>query len=202
MPTLDVPEARVLVDYFADPNGSRWHWRGLLRSLAQSDGGDAGFRRRPTTGEGRDSRILCDQRDGDGRPFLLFSLVLSLVREAAYEFWPIQGPRAAKEYLSAIRQLAAGGFLEFHADWVKASGVGEKSSAAREHKFLLDLLRLLDYAGLESLVESAVDGSRAAIVPKLTQWLGGSHKSEAFVLKQMRLWSEEQAASKKRTGDK
>ena len=201
------------------------------------DKGEEGFRRRLTTGPGRDPRILSDHRDADGRRFLAFALVLSLVREAVYDFWPIQGPRAVKEYLNSIRQLGAGGFLEYHADWVKTSGVGEKSAAAREHRFLLDLLRLLvqwdqldptslasselivrrlvqievackknpktpDYSGLEGLLESAVDGSGAAVVPKLSQWLGESQKNEAFVLKQMRLWSEEQSAAKKRAGDK
>ena len=47
-----------------------------------------------------------------------------------------------------------------------------------------------DYTGLEGLLESAVDGSGAAVVPKLSQWLGESQNNEAFVLKQMRLWSE------------
>ena len=200
------------------------------------DGRQDGFRRRLTTGHGRDVRLLGDERDSDGRRFLSFAAILSLVKEASFEFWPIQGPRSVRDYINAIRQLGAGGFLEFHADWVKTSGVGEKSGSAREHRFLLDLLRLMvqwdqldatslasaelvvrrlvqielavkknpktpDYGGLEGLLESAVDGSGAAVLPKLSQWLGEHQKNEAFVLKQMRLWSEEQEVAKKRTKD-
>jgi len=193
------------------------------------------FRRRLRAGPARDHRVLADYRENDGRPYLQFALILSLVKELVFPHWPIQGPRSVKDYILAIRALGAGGFLEFHADWVKTSGVGEKSAAAREHKFLLDLLRLMvqfdqldptclasaellvrrvvqielackknaktpDYTGLECLLETAVDGSGAAVLPKLSKWIGDTQSQEAFVLKQMRLWSEEKATAAKRKG--
>ena len=210
-------------------------WLCACKAL-ESDVDADGFRRRLRAGPGRDVRVLADERESDGRPYLQFALILSLVKELGFAHWPIQGPRSVKDYIVAIRALGAGGFLEFHADWVKTSGVGEKSAAAREHRFLLDLLRLMvqfdqldptclssaellvrrvvqielavkknaktpDYAGLECLLETAVDGSGAAVLPKLSKWIGETQQQEAFVLKQMRLWSEEKATASKRKGN-
>ena len=33
MPTLDIPERQLLVDYFKDPNGFIWHHRLLLKHV-------------------------------------------------------------------------------------------------------------------------------------------------------------------------
>ena len=57
-----------------------------------------------------------------------------------------------------------------------------------------------DYTGLECLLETAVDGSGAAVLPKLSKWTGETQQSEASVLKQMRLWSKEKVAAAKRKG--
>ena len=210
------------------------NWVSAAKSV-DTDGDAEGFKRRLRNGRGRDPRTLADSRESDGRPYLQFALVLGLVKELVMQHWPIQGPRSVKDYIVAIRALGAGGFLEFHADWIKTSGVGEKSAAAREHRFLLDLLRLMvqydqldatclasgellvrrvvqielavkkngktpDYTGLECLMETAVDRSGAAVLPKLSKWIGETQSQEAFVLKQMRLWSEEKTASAKRKG--
>ena len=118
------------------------NWISVRRSI-EEDKDASGFRRRMLAGPGHDPCILGDIRDTDGRRFLQFALVFSLIKEAAMEHWHIQWPRSVKDYVGAIRALGAGSFLEFHADWVKTSGVGDKSASAREHRFLLDLLRLL-----------------------------------------------------------
>jgi hypothetical protein len=196
-----------------------------------------GFRRSFHNGKGRDPRLLADERDKDGRRFLSLLTALSLIQEYAWPHWPIDGPRAAKEFLNAIRGGGIISFLDYHTEWVKACGVGEKSGIAREHRFLLEFLRLLvqwdqlditslagaelvvrrifqietavkknprqpDFEGLEYLLETAVDSSGGAVMPQITKWLGENQRNDAFVLKQMRLWSEEKTAATKRKGAK
>ena len=174
------------------------------------------FRRRLLSRPERDPQILSNQCDTDGRRFLQFALVLSVVKEFAFTHWPIQRPRSIKDYITAIRAIGAGGFLEFHSDWIKSSNVDKKSAAAWEHRFLLDLLQLLvqfdqldptslasgelvvrrlvqielavkknpknpDCTGLESLLESAVDGSCAAVMPELSKWLGENQKQKEIL---------------------
>ena len=55
-----------------------------------------------------------------------------------------------------------------------------------------------DYEGLEFLLETAVDSSGAAVLPRISKWLGEVQHKEAFTLKQMHLWSEERASLEKR----
>ena len=116
--------------------------------------------------------------------------------------------------------------LEYHHDWVRNSAVAEKSALCREHKFLLEVLRMLieydqidptclggvellvrriyqleiavdrnpkhpEFDGLEALVETSTKSTGSANVPSMAKWFSEHQKSEAFILKQMRLWSEE-----------
>ena len=82
-------------------------WISVRRST-EEDNTPAGFRRRMLSGPGRDPGILADTCDSDGRRFIQFALVFSLLKETAMEHWPIQGPRSVKDYFGAIRALASG----------------------------------------------------------------------------------------------
>jgi hypothetical protein len=101
------------------------------------------FARRFHSGAGRDSRIMADSRDSDGRRFLPVLDIVKLLREAPFKHWPIDGPRTVREFMLAVRASGIEGFISYHNEWLKKSGVGEKSNAGREHRFLLEVLRLL-----------------------------------------------------------
>ena len=73
-------------------------WISVRRSTEEEKDA-AGFRRRLLSGPGRDPRILADTCDSDGRRFIEFGLVFSLLKESAMVHWPIQGPRSVKDYL-------------------------------------------------------------------------------------------------------
>ena len=101
------------------------------------------FKRKFHSGPGRDFRILSDQRDPDGRKFLAFASILLLLCEMAWPHWPISGPRSVREFLLAVRAAGHTALLDYHNEWIKASGVNEKAAFAREHRFLLEVFRLL-----------------------------------------------------------
>ena len=87
----------------------------------------------------------------------------------------MDGPRTVKEFLLALRSAGYSGMLEFHHDWVRNSSVVEHP----------------EFDGLEALAETSTKSTGSANVPSMAKWFSVHQKSEAFVLKQMRLWSEE-----------
>lgn len=52
-----------------------------------------------------DLRTIGDHRDGSGKRYIDFKDGLNLLRETTFDDWPFVGPRAVKEYLSAIRDV-------------------------------------------------------------------------------------------------
>ena len=48
-----------------------------------------------------------------------------------------------------------------------------------------------DFDGVDALVETSTKSSGSFNVPSMAKWFSEHQKSEAFVLKQMRLWNEE-----------
>ena len=119
---------------------------GEWTTAAREESGEPGresFVRRFHSGAGRDFRIMSDVRDSDGRRFLPVLDIVKLLREAPFKHWPIDGPRTAREFMLAVRASGIEGFISYHNEWLKKSGVGEKSNAGREHRFLLEVLRLL-----------------------------------------------------------
>ena len=55
-----------------------------------------------------------------------------------------------------------------------------------------------DFDGLDALAETSTKASGAVNVPSMAKWFGEHQKSEAFVLKQMRLLSEEKKEQSKK----
>jgi hypothetical protein len=53
----------------------------------------------------------------------------------------LDGPRVVREFFVALRSSGFSGLSDYHHEWVRNSGIGEKSAICREHKFLLELLR-------------------------------------------------------------
>ena len=101
------------------------------------------FKRGYHSGPGRDGRIMGDQRDPDGRKFLSLAAVMPLLLETSWPHWPIAGPRSVKEFLLAVRAAGHTALLDYHNEWVKSSGVNDKAAFVREHRLILEVLRLL-----------------------------------------------------------
>ena len=209
-------------------------WTQARRETPDTVGEDS-FCRQFHSGPGRDKRVMSDTRDPDGRRFIALSAILPLLMEIVWPQWPIAGPRSVKEFLLAVRAAGQMALLDYHNEWVKSSGVAPGAAHTREHRFILEVLRLLlqyvqvdasslagcellcrrlyqielavrkapknpDFAGLEFLLETAVDSSGGAVLPSIAKWLGETQHKEAFTLKQMRLWSEEKASLEKHKG--
>ena len=190
------------------------------------------FRARYHSGAGRDKRILTDTRDANGRRHISLVSCIPLLCQLVQTFWPVDGPRSVREFLVALRSAGYSGLIEYHHDWVRNSGIGDKSSACREHRLLLEILRMLmefdqldvsslggtellvrriyqieiavernskqpDFDGLDALLETNLKSSGAINVAGISKWFSEHQKSEAFVLKQMRLWAEEKKEANK-----
>ena len=80
---------------------------------------------------------------------------MPLLLETAWAHWPISGPRSVREFMLAVRAAGHTSLLEYHNEWVRSSGANEKASFSREHRFLLEVLRLL-------LQYDQIDGSSLA----------------------------------------
>ena len=129
-------------------------WTSARRERPDAAGKDA-FARPFHSGPGRDKRIMSDSRDPDGRRFLALSSILPLLLEVQWPQWPIAGPRSVREFLLAVRAAGHTALLEYHNEWVRTSGVSEKAAFTREHRFLLEVVRLM-------LQFDQVDGSSLA----------------------------------------
>ena len=207
-------------------------WTHARREAPPVSGREA-FIRAYHSGPGRDKRLMGDVRDPDGRRFMPLATIMPLLLEHVWPAWPISGPRSVREFLVAVRAAGHTALSEYHNEWIRTSGVSDKAAFAREHKFLLDLLRVFlqydqvdasslagcelllrriyqiemavrrspkapDFEGLEFLMETAVDGTGAAVLPSIAKWVGETQHKEAFTLKQMRLWAEEKASLERR----
>ena len=84
-----------------------------------------------------------DSRDTDGRRFLPVLDIAKLLREAPCKHWPVDGPRTAREFMLAVCASGIEGLIRYRSEWPKKPGIGEKSNASREHRFLLEVLLLL-----------------------------------------------------------
>ena len=100
------------------------------------------FMRKFRVGAGRDPRLAGDRESDDGRRYVSFNDLFGLLGEHKWKAWPIQGPRAVKEFMAVLRAAGYESFQAYHADWIKRSGVGSQAGVAREHGFLCELLRL------------------------------------------------------------
>ncbi|CAK0905984.1 unnamed protein product, partial [Prorocentrum cordatum] len=145
-------------------------------------------------GDGRDPRIVGDERGPDGGRFIDFRDSVRRMKEATIPAgWQLQGKRAAKE--------------EHHATWLRRSGVAERSDVAREHHMICVALRMKqqfdqpdlfniaaaeylirrlkqleaaarknprapDFEGLELILDAAVDDTGGMVLPEFDGRVG------------------------------
>ena len=185
-------------------------------------------------GDEGDLRLLGNHRDSSGARHLPLSFAVGLMRESTFDDWKYMGPRAAKEYVTAVRD-GPGDLTSYHHQWAKRSGVNEYSSVAHDHKVLTETLRAAimvdqidisnlqsfelivrrliqheiavsrnpqhpDYSGLDVVMQAPTKASGQASVAAFTEYITGQMKDQANILKQSRLWKEEQTHAHKRDG--
>lgn len=74
--------------------------------------------------------------------FLEFRAAVSAMQpEAEPGPWYFDGPRAAAEFLTQVRE-GAGSVTSYHAEWIRLSGVHEGGAQAHKHRSLCELVRL------------------------------------------------------------
>ncbi|CAJ1457386.1 unnamed protein product [Effrenium voratum] len=88
-----------------------------------------------------DLRLLGDHRDSQGKRSLTLREASALFRTTSFQDWPMQGPRATVEFLSAILK-GPGDMASYHLQWLKASGVSQYGAIAHEHRVICECLRL------------------------------------------------------------
>ena len=113
--------------------------------------------------ESADVRVLGDHRDQSGKKVLDLKEAVALMKAPADPEFPIAGVRAAKEFHEAVA-ASAGGFLHYHAEWVRLSGVSRKASAAHIHRGLCEALRLMHSF-------DQLDVSALAVGEHLSRWV-------------------------------
>lgn len=114
-------------------------WEAYLARLASS--------------KSHDARLLGDERDPDGVRHMPFREAVLRSKEV-----PIVGfllPRAARELQVSTRDSGQDSYDEHAAQWVRRSGVPERSSATREHRAVSIALRLFQTFDQVDLANSA-----------------------------------------------
>ena len=86
-----------------------------------------------------------------------------LMKEPNDSDFPIAGVRAAKEFHLSVA-ASTGGFLTYHSEWLRLSGVSKKFSAVHVHRALCEALRLMRSY-------DQVDASTLATGEHLTRWM-------------------------------
>ena len=92
-------------------------------------------------GADQDIRLVGDHRDAGGRRHLELRDALALYRSTPFKDWNLPGPRAVREWLSSVVD-GPGNLTSYHHEWIRMSGVSETTSAAHEHRVLVEALRL------------------------------------------------------------
>ena len=88
-----------------------------------------------------DLRLLGNHRAADGTRVLQLRDAVPLMKQSDFEDWRLPGPRAAREWLAAVRD-SAGDLLTYHQEWVRRSGVAESSAVTHVHFVLCEVMRL------------------------------------------------------------
>ena len=132
--------------------------------------------------------------------------------------FPIAGVKAAKEFHVSVA-ASAGGFLSYHSEWLRLSGVSKKASAVHVHRALCEALRLMhsydqvDASALASgehltrwMIQTELAVERNPMQPdytgldivdgtartaKFTEWVSSRLKERASLWKQERLYQQE-----------
>eukprot|EP00438_Fugacium_kawagutii_P008463 Skav230205 [mRNA] locus=scaffold2443:264867:266063:+ [translate_table: standard] len=113
-----------------------------------------------------DMRLLGNFKDSSGKKKLDLLSAVGLMKggaaSAVDEDFPIHGVRAAKEFHDAVGG-GSGGFIPYHEQWLRLSGVGKRSSAAHIHRGVCECLRLLH-------TYDQIDASTTAVGEHLSRW--------------------------------
>ena len=107
------------------------------------------------SGEGKDDRLTGDFRDSAGKRHADFRSSTDRMKEIKIAGWPLRGERATAEAVLSLRDTGQTSWDDHHTTWVKRSGVGDKSSAAREHRSICVSLRLMQQHDQLNLVNVA-----------------------------------------------
>jgi hypothetical protein len=87
-----------------------------------------------------DARLIGDHRDAQGRRFISFQQGLDLMTSVEMTDWPVTGPRACMELLTAIRE-GTSDLTTYHLQWSRNSGVSSFATCLHEHRCICDYLR-------------------------------------------------------------
>ena len=79
--------------------------------------------------EGADVRLLGDHRDAAGKKQLDLRQAVTLMKDPVDGDFPIAGVKAAKEFHVSVA-ASAGGFLSYHSEWLRLSGVSKKGQCS------------------------------------------------------------------------
>ena len=109
-----------------------------------------------------DVRLLGDHRDAGGKKVLALKDAVTLMKLPVDPEFPIAGVRAAKEFHEAVA-ASTEGFLTYHSEWLRLSGVSRKASASHIHRAICEALRLMHSY-------DQVDASALAVGEHLCRW--------------------------------
>ena len=195
-----------------------------------SDGGLAAWRDSKQQAD-TDIRLCPPHHDFNGRRYIDLREAVPKLRETEQADWPHEGPRCTREFLESVVR-GPENLLSYHMEWLRASGVGENTAQAHEHRHACEVLRLAtcvdqldvsnccsmeqitrrlvqlemavarnprhpDYTGLGVVVDGPISAEGAARAPKFNAWVTDRQKEKAHVLKQQRLYAEEQRTAQR-----
>ena len=78
--------------------------------------------------------------DGQGSRQLDLHKAVDLMKPAKLDDWPLAGPRAAPEFLKAVR-TGVNDLIGYHLQWAQHSGISPYAASKHEHRALIDALR-------------------------------------------------------------
>ena len=87
-----------------------------------------------------DARLIGDHSDAQGRRFISVQQGLDLMTSVEMTDWPVTGPRACMELLTAIRE-GTSDLTTYHLQWSRNSGVSSFAACLHEHRCICDYLR-------------------------------------------------------------
>jgi hypothetical protein len=134
------------------------------------------------SGAGRDPRIVGDLRDAKGRRWMSLPEAINSMRPtdfAKVKDWPMKGPRASTEVVTAVRSTG----LElnaFHDRWQVKAGIHPDAAIVWEHKCLLFVLALLvnyDQVDISNLAGAEYACRRLLMIERAVK---GNPKSPCF----------------------
>ena len=110
-----------------------------------------------------DVRLLGDHGDASGKKGLSLRHAVPLMKSPPNAEFPIIGTRAAKEFHEAVA-ASTEGFLTYHSEWLRLSGVSRKTSSVHIHRSVCEALRLMH-------TFDQLDVSALAVGEHLSRWI-------------------------------